>query len=684
MTGPHNLHKERKIRIARFLGILALGIGLAGGCSHQPKDNAASDSQWAVPEDPQAAAYFSECRRDFERASQAFAALESNPGFSEASTLLNAINDLDIILDGALSLTSLYTNVHPVAAVRDAAQTCQQRFVALLGEISLSRPLFNHLNAVDQAGLSALDQRYLNKMLRDFRRSGVDKDDATRARIRELIEETNQIGQVFGKNILEDRREILADSVEQLAGLPQDYIEKRQRNDKGQLVITTDYPDYMPLMQYAENDDLRLEMYKVFRQRAYPANKPVLMDLLTKRHELAQLLGYRNWAEYVTEDKMIKSPANAQAFIDRVHALATPKAQSEYQVLLKRLQQDNPAETRVNDWQKTFLEERVKKEHYDIDSQQIRQYFAYDRVRQGIFDLTQTLFGVEYRPWNTEVWHPSVEAYEIWDKGEVIGRFYLDMHPREGKYKHAAAFSIQDGVQGRQLPIYALVCNFPGGDGSEGLMLHSDVETFLHEFGHLLHGIFAGDQPWLSFSGIRTEWDFVEAPSQMLQDWVWDMDTLATFARNQQGEVIPTALVEKMNEGRHFGRGMWTQHQLFYAALSLAVYNQDPAGLDLDELTADIQAKYSPFGYVDDTYFYASFGHLNGYSAIYYTYMWSQVISADMFSEFQRHGLRNPQIADRYRRYVLAPGGSKDAADLVADFLGRPYSFDAFAKDLNQ
>src|SRR5690606_31477340 len=212
------------------------------------------------------------------------------------------------------------------------------------------------------------------------------------------------------------------------------------------------------------------------------------------------------------------------------------------------------------------------------------------------------------------------------DKGQEIGRISPDMHPRDGKYKHAAAFSILDSVSDLHLPIYALVCNIFHEDGSVDLLEHSDVETLLHEIGYFQHGIYWGNQPWLSFSGIRTEWDFVEAPSQMLQEWVWDMDTLATFARNEKGEVIPQALVDKMIAGRNFGRGLWTQHQLFYAALSLNVYNRDPANLGLDKLTAEIQAEYSPFGYVDDTYFYASFGHLNGYSAIYYTYMWSLVI----------------------------------------------------------
>jgi len=258
------------------------------------------------------------------------------------------------------------------------------------------------------------------------------------------------------------------------------------------------------------------------------------------------------------------------------------------------------------------------------------------------------------------------------------------MHPRDGKYNHAAQFGVREGVQGVQTPIAALVCNFPGGDGSVGLMEHSQVETFLHEFGHLLHTIFGGHQPRLSLSGINTERDFVEAPSQMLEEWVWDSDTLKTFAEDSSGKVIPDALIEKMRAARDFGRGLWTRHQMFYAALSLNYYNRPPGEVDLDQMMQDLQAEYSPFPYVQDTHFYTSFGHLDGYSAIYYTYMWSLVIATDMFSEFEKEGLRNPEVAQRYREHVLAPGGSKDAAELVADFLGRPYSFAAFENLLNE
>ncbi len=638
---------------------------------------------WQLPTDPEANAYLAGCEAGFKLVASILDSFGKSVVVSDTA-LLNKLNEMDRLIDLHANTAGLYSSVHPNKELRTAAETCEQQLVALSSDISLSRPIYELLSKVDASKLVSEDKRYLEHSLRDYRRSGVDKDQQTREKIKTLIEEINLIGQTFDKNYREGGRKIELTSASELKGLPLDYIQKHKPNAQGKIIISTDTPDYMPVMQYAENDALRERLYKTYRNMAYPENKAVLENLMAKRFELAKILGYPDYATYVTEDKMIKSPQNAQEFIDKVSSLATPRAQQEYQQLLKRLRKIDPMATQVSDWQKIFLEEKIKKEQYQVDGQKVRQYFPYAKVQQGIFDLTQTLFGVTIRPWQTTVWHPSVKAFELVENNQVIGRFYLDMHPREGKYKHAAQFGVQSGLKNVQLPIAALVCNFPGGEDPNELMEHSEVETYLHEFGHLLHTMFSGNHERIAFSGIRTEHDFVEAPSQMLEEWVWDADTLASFARNARGEVIPKELVTKMRAGRDFGQGLWTKHQLFYAALSLNVYNKDPASVDLEKTMAQIQSTYSPFGYVDGTHFYASFGHLNGYSAVYYTYMWSLVIASDMLSEFTKAGLRNPEIAQRYRKAVLAPGGSKDASDLVSDFLGRPFSFDAFAKDLEK
>ena len=228
------------------------------------------------------------------------------------------------------------------------------------------------------------------------------------------------------------------------------------------------------------------------------------------------------------------------------------------------------------------------------------------------------------------------------------------------------------------------MCNFPRPGEQPALMQHSDVETFFHEFGHLLHHIFGGHTQWAGISGVRTEWDFVEAPSQMLEEWAWDAGALQAFARHHQtGEPIPTEVVKRMKAADEFGKGLWVRQQMFYAAVSLALYSRDPTSLDATAVMKELQERYTPFKYVDGTYFHLSFGHLDGYSAIYYTYMWSLVIAKDLFTAFKREGLLSPGVAGRYRRAILEAGGSKDAAELVKDFLGREYGFAAYEEWLN-
>jgi thimet oligopeptidase len=259
------------------------------------------------------------------------------------------------------------------------------------------------------------------------------------------------------------------------------------------------------------------------------------------------------------------------------------------------------------------------------------------------------------------------------------------MHPREGKYKHYAQFTLSSGQEGVRLPEGVLVCNFPRpAPGAPALMEHGDVKTFFHELGHLLHHVLGGHTRWAGQSGVATEWDFVEAPSQMLEEWVWDPEVLARFARHvDTGEPIPAALVRRMRAADEYGKGLMVRQQMFYAATSLELHRRDPAGLDTTALVAEMQERYTPFRHVDGTYFQESFGHLDGYSAIYYTYMWSLVIAKDLLGPFRAAGLMDRGVARRYRRAILEPGGSKRAAELVTDFLGRPYAFDAFEGWLN-
>ena len=577
----------------------------------------------------------------------------------------------------------IMAEANPDPAIREAGDTCQQRTSDVLTRLSLSRPVYERLSSIDTTTLNEREAFLLARTLRDYRRAGIDKDEQTREKVRAINAELAEISTEFSKNLREIQGKVVLESVDALMGMPQDYIDAHQPDENGQITITTDYPDTGPIYSYSPNEALRKQLRTVDSDRAYPENVAPLRKLLEKRYELATLLGYPNWAAYVTEDKMTGSPEVAEAFLSRVETAATDAAGIEYQRLLAKLVETQPDADTVPEWSSSYLAEQIRQSDYALDSQEVRQYFAYDNVRSGIFSLVQDLFGVEIRDWaDAPVWDESVTAHEMYRNGELIGRFFLDMHPRDGKFKHAAAFPIRFGPTSDGVPVGALMCNFPAGDHTTGLMEHRQVETFLHEFGHLIHDMFSGQPDFASLSMGNLEWDFIEAPSQMLENWVWDYDTLAKFAVNAEGETIPRELVAKMNAARDFGKGLGTLRQLLYAGVSLNYYNRPPDEVDFDEIWNERQSALSPLESLPDVHRYASFGHLDGYSAIYYTYQWSLAISTDMFTEFEKNGLRDPDTAARYRDNVLAPGSSKPAAELVHDFLGRDWTPEAYEKKL--
>jgi thimet oligopeptidase len=625
------------------------------------------------------------------KAAQAFAT-DCLAGLRRAQELrptvktLEAYNELLLAASGSNALAGLMSEVHPDEAIRDTARECEQEVSRFYSDLALDRDLFDVLAAIDTTNENAGTQRFLSHTLRDYRRAGVDKPAEVRTRLKQIDEELTRLGQQFSKNIAEDVRHIEVRDPARLAGLPSDFVASHAPDAHGVIRITTDYPDYNPFMTYAADDELRRELYIKFRSRGDRQNEDVLRQILALRAEKASLLGFPNWADYITADKMIGSGEHAAAFIDKVWQLAKGRADQDYSELLRTLRAVDPAAQEVADWQKVWLENRVKMERYDVDSSVVRQYFPYERVLAGLLEITSEIFDIQYAPIESvEPWHDSVLVYDVMRRGDRLGRIYLDMHPREGKYKHAAQFPLKDGVSGVQLPEGVLVCNFPDPrtGGGPALMEHDDVVTMFHEFGHLMHHVLGGHQKWVTQSGVATEWDFVEAPSQMFEEWAWSFETLSRFARHHaSGEVIPKELVEKMRRADKFGLGTATVQQIFYAALSLSFHRADPAALDQLAEVRRLQAHYTPFAYVAGTKFHASFGHLVGYSAMYYTYQWSLVIAKDLLTPFEPHGLMAKDVTFAYRDKVLVPGGSRDAADLVRDFLGREYDFAAFERYL--
>ena len=601
-------------------------------------------------------------------------ALEQSKGPATVGTTLDAYDRLsEIIFDGALEST-LYREVGMTPAARSSGEKCEVRMLSQQTKLSLSRPIYERIKAVPQPA-DAPTQRYLKLVLEAFERAGIGLDSAGRAKAQALNDEVSKLSTQFEANIPKGQRTITASRAE-LEGMPQDFIDAHKPGADGKITLKTDYTDYIPVLTYAKSGELRERFYRAFNERAYPENDAVLRNLINKRDELAKLVGRPNYATLNFEDRMLNSVDKVQSLMDQMSAAVKPAASRDYAKKLAVLQQLEPGATALQPWDNAYVGQLVQKQSYGYDRQEARKYFRYNQVRDGILKLTEDMFGVDIRPWKAPTWDKLVEAYEMHDHGKLIGRFYFDSHPRPGKYEHANAVPLRYGVRG-SIPVAALVMNLPAG---EGLMEHNDVETFLHEYGHLLHFIFSGqNQRWAYESGIypAIEWDFVEAPSQMLENWVYDYDTLKNFAVDSSEKPIPRELVEKMNRARYFSLGMDDARQLGLTNVSLQFY-LGRAPDDLGQAARTAQAKYDMLPPPSFSQFQDSFSHLGGYGAAYYTYRQSIVIADDLFTEFQKNGLRDRATAERYRKLVLAPGGSKPAAELISDFLGRPLGIDAY------
>jgi thimet oligopeptidase len=602
--------------------------------------------------------------------------------------VIRGFDDLSLAIDATYGWTQLMFSVHPGKPVREAAENCEKSLSKFLNAVSLDRELYEAAGRVDGEQLEGLAKRVHSHQMRDFRRSGVSQDEAVRTQLAKLHEEMVELGQVFQKNVLADVRDIKIEGADRLKGLPKDFIDAHAPDDDGKITLTTSYPDFFPVQNYVEDSELRRELYTQFMQRAYPANGEVLLSLLKKRHEYATLLGYPSWAAYVTEDKMIGSAEATDAFIRQIATIARPRMEEDLKLLLERKRQDEPKADNIHVWDRFYYVGKVREANFGFDSRTVRPYFPYGQVRTGILDLYGELFGLRFvQDKDAEVWHESVEAYDVYEGETHTGRFFLDMHPRDGKYQHAAMFPIQTGLDNGRMPMASLVCNFPDpskGDG-KALMEHKQVVTYFHEFGHLIHHLLATRGDYVKLAGINVEWDFVEAPSQILEEWAWDTDVLQRFAKHvDTGELIPAEMVKKMRDAEEFGLGANVMRQVFYSAYSFYLHHQDPSALVLDDYTDEIFRDYSPYPRFEGSYVYANFGHLIGYSAIYYTYQWSLAISKDLFTRFKSTGLLDQGVAKHYRESILEPGGTRDAADLVRTFLERETTLDAYKKWLTE
>ena len=601
-----------------------------------------------------------------------------------ARTVANAQRPYDeafneIVL--AVAESGVMYGVGATKELRDKAQALTQRANAALTALNLNQGVYRALSAVPTPADGAT-RHYLEHTLLEYRLAGVDRDAATRAKIKALEDKITESGLAFERTVHDDVRTTLADPA-QLDGLPSDYLASHPPDAEGHVKITTDPPDAWPAERFANSAELRLKLFLADNSRGYPANTATLRGLLETRAQLAQLLGYATWADFAMADQMMGSPAKLAEYLANIDAASREPGAREDAALLAFARERESALEKISAADARYWQEQYRRAKFNFDSQSVRPYFPYAQVERGVIATAAALFHLEIRPVaGVRTWHASVTTYDVYDSKQRLGRIYLDMHPREGKDKWFSTQPLSFGIRGRQLPEGVLVCNFPGGlDGDPGLMQYGEVVVFLHEFGHLMHHVIGGQNAFAGEGAFLVEGDFVEAPSQMLEEFFHDYGVLSGFARHyQSGEVLPRELFERMTRADTYGRASGQQRQLMYSAISLDFHTLAPATLDFDAAYRRDFERYNTTAFVPGDHLWAAFTHLNGYSSNYYTYVLDKVIALDFFSQFDPHDLLGGPAGMRYRQAVLAPGSGAPAAQLVREFLGREPSLEAYRR----
>jgi thimet oligopeptidase len=585
---------------------------------------------------------------------------------------------------------------HPDPAVRAAAKLCDPKVDKIKTGLYLDATVAGVIKAYAARGEKTEGERarLLTETLRDFRRNGLDLPPDKQALLRGYNATLTEIGQQFAANIGASTA-TLSILPSQLAGLPAEYVQKHPTKD-GKVVITTDYPDYFPFVTYAKDRRAALDLYTLFTNRGGEQNLKLLDQLLETRSDKAKLLGYATWADYAIEPRMAKTPRAVREFLGQVKAAVKAPADAELALIMQEhVALGGKATDRLPPPDRYYLEDRVREKKFKFSSQELSGYFETGAVLNGLLDVTKAMYGLEYTKVNEPTWHPDVSVYEVRavsaggdpkPPGKLLGKVYLDLYSRPDKFKHAAMFAVRtakrfsDGTT--QLPVAALECNFPrpsdpGSSGPPALMTHDEVSTFFHEFGHVLHHILTRSE-LATYSGSNTVGDFVEAPSQMFEEWTWSREVLDRFARHHQtGAKIPDELFAAMHKSRAFGRALSTERQLFLAYLDLEYHSRDP-GFDTTRVVEEVQKATDAFAYVKGTHFQSSFGHLIDYDAGYYGYQWALALSRDVLSRFKKEGLMNPSTAASWRDEVLAKGGGIDERTLITRFLGREPNNEAY------
>ena len=664
------------------------GLAVMTLASTQPADAAGSGVDWKwTPEQIEKTG--AQVMKD---ADKKYAAIVAIPDAKR--TFVNTVRALERVGGDAGQILNPPLFLKYVSAdekVRNAGDSLEVAFSRWGIQTAAREDLYKALTAAlaKDAPTDPVDKRLAEKMRLDFELNGLSLSKDKRAQVTALKQQISDIGIEFDTNLNQAQDSLLL-SKDELAGMPDSYVARLDKAADGRYKVTVAYPDFYPFMQNSTNAVARRQLEAKFSNRAADKNLPLLARALVLRQQLAEVMGYKTFADYATVDRMAKNPKNVMDFLDGLVAKLKPYRDADLATLTALKQSTegpNAGPIEIADWR--YYDNQLKKTRYQVDAEEVRQYFPLDIVTDGLMATYQKLFSVKFTELKpASAWHQDVQLFQVTDAktGKLIGHFYLDLFPRPNKFGHAAAWSIRRGHMGADgkwiTPVSAMVCNFTKPTATDPSLLgHDEVETFFHEFGHVMHNLLTESKVGY-FSGTSVYQDFVEAPSQMLENWVWNADVLQSLSGNYKdhSKKLPKDLLDRMIAAKNLDNGLKYSRQAFFALTDMR-YHMEPT-VNTTEVWHDGMKNIFGIAAADSTHEEGSFGHLFGYEAGYYSYLWSEVFAADMFSRFEKDGVMNPTTGFAYREQILAPGGTQEPIDLLKSFLGREPNQEAFLRQI--
>ncbi|MFO1382030.1 MAG: M3 family metallopeptidase [Chitinivorax sp.] len=590
---------------------------------------------------------------------------------------LQAWNRLDILVQDVSGPANLLAEVSPDAAVRKAAEECELKLASLFTKAMQSPELYQRFKALQVS--DPIDVLARQQTLDEFEQSGVNLPPEPREQVRQIMDRLTKLSQDFSRNLRDNKTRLTFEPAE-LTGVYKEFLARAKRDEQGRYLIGFDAPESEAILGFAESEAVRKRYLYEYNRRGGDANLAILGEVVKLRKQLAQLMGFASYADYALKQRMAATPAEVNRFLAEVQQQVAPIEQHDLAELsAEKIRHLNDPQAKLQRWDFLFYEQRIRKARYSIDPQAVRNQFPTEPTVAWLLKVTSTLYGLEFVP-NPQLpkWYAEVRGYDVYDAGSgaYLSSFYLDLFPRDGKYKHAAAFAVRSGsVLEHRTPVSALVTNFSRDGFSQ-----DELETLFHEFGHVMHGVLSQTRYSLN-AGTSVKRDFVEAPSQMYEEWVRRPEAFKLFAQICPNcKPIDLGLVDRLNQARHFGQGTRYARQRLFAAYDMALASANP-GEPMQVWRAMESA--TPLGHFDGTQFPGTFGHIvGGYAAGYYGYMWSEVLALDMASAFGNN-LMNPEIGARYRKIVLENGGQVDPNRLVSEFLGRKPNSLAFFQHIS-